>query len=498
MHLKKNANQTLINFLNSHKPNSWLLKKASQMPLKKALIHCEQSYSFLQLALLVQGYANYWHKKLADKPTTVALLGNNSLEYVLTILALFELGIKVQFLNPRLTSREIVFQLNDAGCEHVICTKNGWQDLSANFKTYKALDLPEISQLPVQQIFDYGYRSENIASIMYTSGTTGHPKGVGQCFKHHKASALATKKSLALTSEDCWLCILPLYHIGGLAIILRMLICGCSVYLVEKFQAEQIQTLISTKQVTLASVVTKMLQDLAELLPTTVYPANFKTYLLGGGPVAKDLLLKYQKFGVAVMQSYGMTETCSQICALPAQDALSKLGSAGRPLEGVYLKISAPQKDGIGEIWLKGSSIISNYLGQKKTTDWLKTGDLGYLDQDGFLYLVSRQSELIISGGENIYPTEIEHLLQRLPQIKQVAVVGQKDPTWGQVPVAFLTLKTSVTKIEILDYLTSRLAKYKFPKAFFVVKKMPMTASNKIQKYRFLTDEKGSLVEYEL
>jgi O-succinylbenzoic acid--CoA ligase len=189
-----------------------------------------------------------------------------------------------------------------------------------------------------------------------------------------------------------------------------------------------------------------------------------------------------------------MTETCSQVIALPPEKASQKLGSAGLPLKNVELKIEK------GEILLKGPSIVTAYLNQQTSVDdenWFHTGDLGYLDDEGYLYVVSRMSELIISGGENIYPAEIEHALMQHPQIKEAIVVGTEDPTWGQVPVAYLVINDPLQARTIPSYLTG-LAKYKHPKAYFIVSSIPKTASGKPLKRKFLTEERVNYIVYQL
>ena len=490
MPLKKNENQTLTNFQNSHKKYaSWLTQQAVLHPERPAFFYEEQVHTFSELQQMVQSYAYDYQRKLPKDSTIVAVYGKSSPAFIYTVLALWELGVTVQFLNMRLTESECRIQLLDSQAQALIVTD---QKLAVTFAPCVLIQAPktqELQPLKKEDWFDLGYQTNQVASIMYTSGTTGKAKGVRQTFGNHQASAIATKKSLSLTADDCWLNVMPLYHISGLSIFLRSLVIGLSVRLLPKYAAEQVHHWLQTGQVSVVSVVTKMLQDLLSLTKES-YPASLKGILLGGGPVRAEVLEKCIAYQLPVMQSYGMTETCSQIFALPFAYSLTKLGSAGLALQDVQCKIEPlNEKETIGEILVKGPSITPGYLHglAKERFDkegYFHTGDLGYLDEDGFLFVKSRLGELIISGGENIYPKEIEDCLSQHPQIQEVAVVGEANEKWGHVPVAYLKLATDDFDKSQLNQLLVTLAKYKRPQTFYVLYDFPKTASGKIQKYQ--------------
>lgn len=490
MPLKKNENQTLTNFQNSHKKYaSWLTQQAVLHPERPAFFYEEQVHTFSELQQIVQSYAYDYQRKLPKDSTIVAVYGKSSPTFIYTVLALWELGVTVQFLNMRLTESECHGQLLDSQSQAIIVTDEHSEASFAPCRLIHAPKLQELHPVKKQDWLDLGYREEQMASIMYTSGTTGKAKGVLQTFGNHRASALASKKSLSLTANDCWLNVMPLYHISGLSIFLRSLVIGLSVRLLPKYAAEQVHHWLKTGQVTVVSVVTKMLQDLLSLTKES-YPASLKGILLGGGPVRSEVLEKCLAYQLPVMQSYGMTETCSQIFALPFDYSLTKLGSAGLALQDVQCKIEPlNEKETIGEILVKGPSITPGYLHglAKERFDkegYFHTGDLGYLDEDGFLFVKSRLGDLIISGGENIYPKEIEDCLSQHPQIQEVAVVGEANEKWGHVPVAYLKLATDDFDKSQLNQLLVTLAKYKRPQTFYVLSDFPKTASGKIQKYQ--------------
>lgn len=503
MPLKKNENQILINSLNSHRlhPRSWLQQQAQLHPTRPAFYFENKRWSFAALNQSVQRYATYFAQKLPENEKRVAIYSQNSEQCYLTILALWELGLEVQFLNTHLTSEEIAFQLADAETKWLIT------EHTHIFVTSSLLEFPSPTQLPVVDQLDYhdsGYDEEKIASIMYTSGTTGKPKGVPQTFANHRASAFATKMNMKLTASESWICCLPLYHISGLSILLRSLVLGISVRLHTNFSPERIHEELLEGQEICLSVVTKTLKDLLPFVPENGY-ATAPKLLLGGGPVDRETLSECVVKKLLVIQSYGMTETCSQVVALSPEKASEKLGSAGVPLTGTRLKIETNQdQQTTGEILLKGPTIASHYLNYRDeeswTQDgWFRTGDLGHLDEDGFLYVDSRMSELIISGGENIYPAEIESTLLQSELIQEVVVVGRRDERWGQRPVAYLVVRemADLTSDELARVLQP-LATFKHPSEVFSVSRIPKTASGKPLKRLFLTEERVNYIENQL
>jgi len=231
-----------------------------------------------------------------------------------------------------------------------------------------------------------------------------------------------------------------------------------------------------------------MLADYLDSLEGQTSPAKLRAILLGGGSVPETLLNKAKDKKIPLFQSYGMTETSSQIATLSPTDNIRKLGSAGKPLMPAEVKVNAKTNE-IGEVLVKGPMVISNYFNNEEATaesfkeGWLKTGDLGYLDEENFLYIVDRRSDLIISGGENIYPTEIENTLLNHDNIKEVAVVKKTDDKFGYVPAAFIVLKNKNYKPDFSSYLKDSLAKYKQPKEYIFIDELPRTASNKVKRF---------------
>jgi O-succinylbenzoic acid--CoA ligase len=234
-----------------------------------------------------------------------------------------------------------------------------------------------------------------------------------------------------------------------------------------------------------------MVKKLLELPGSEQYPETFRCMLLGGGPAPKPLLETAKEKHVPVFQSYGMTETASQIVTLSPQDALEKIGSAGKPLFPAQLKIAATETGQVGEIHVKGPMVTGGYFKNKAATDssfregWLATGDLGYTDAEGFMYVVDRRNDLIISGGENIYPSEIESVLYEMEEISEAGITGIEDGTWGQVPAAFIVKNTeSLSAEDVLAYARRYLAAYKIPKQIYFTDQLPRNASNKLMRHK--------------
>jgi O-succinylbenzoic acid--CoA ligase len=278
---------------------------------------------------------------------------------------------------------------------------------------------------------------------------------------------------------------------------MKSVIYGMTV-LIHDFDPKQINRAIQEEKVTVISVVTTMLQQMVKELEKSgeSYPASLRCVLLGGGPAPKPLLETSKSLSIPVYQTYGMTETASQIITLSPEYSLSKLGSAGKPLFHSQVKIIQNEKEQPvmepGEIVVKGPTVTEGYYNRIEATTssikkgWLSTGDIGYLDEDGFLYVLDRRKDLIISGGENIYPAEIESVLLSHPSLDDAGVIGKFDEKWGQVPVAFV-VGQSLTSEEVREYCMEKLARYKVPTEVYFVSELPRNATNKLQRHKLIS-----------
>ncbi|WP_414152814.1 o-succinylbenzoate--CoA ligase [Limosilactobacillus reuteri] len=465
---------------------NWLLKQAATQPNQIAIDDGNERPSFAELKKQVEilvGKIDH-----LNPGSRVGLLATNSLMSYKLALAIMCSGRTIVWLNWRLAGEELERQIKDSGLQLCLVENTLWRSgMTDPFKSYSAFLITSADPGELIPVF----KSNWVASIMYTSGTTGKPKGVLQTFGNHFYSAVSSALNLGLSSADKWLCVAPIFHISGFSIIMRGLIYGMTVRLVEKFRAEEIERILANETVTIMSVVPFMLKKLIQQQnkTSTHYNSAFRCMLLGGGTIDRETLEACLQRSIPVVQCYGMTETCSQIVALRSADALLKLGSVGQPLFSTQLKLS---KD--GEILLKTPALTPGYLNlpdklpSKMIDGWYRTGDVGHLDKEGYLYIDGRADEMLISGGENIFPQEVEQVYKRYPQINEVAVVGQNDSVWGQVPVAFVVSDRRLSTTKLMNYGYGHLARYKVPQHYIFVSELPKNASGKIR--RFMLREK--------
>ncbi|MEH6888480.1 o-succinylbenzoate--CoA ligase [Bacillus sp. JJ864] len=465
-------------------PN-WLMQRAFLTPERTAIETKESTYTFLELhekVLLCCEHLAYLQVK---KGTKVAVLMKNGMEMVIAIHALSYIGAVAVLLNTRLSREELLWQMEDA---EVSCLLTNEEFDGEQVPVYL---FAELAGLPKEQVtVQNEFILEETMTIIYTSGTTGKPKGVMLTYGNHWWSAVGSSLNLGLRDDDCWLACLPFFHVGGLSLLMKNIMYGMRVLLVPKYDLDFIHEALQTRGITMISVVSKMLTDLLERLQEDTYPPSLRCVLLGGGPAPRPLLETCVAKGIPVYQTYGMTETSSQICTLAADYMLTKVGSAGKPLFPCQIRI---EQDGrgasvgtAGEIVVKGPNVTSGYFKREEATrgsihdGWLHTGDIGYLDEDGFLYVLDRRSDLIISGGENIYPAQIEEVLLAHPAVLEAGVVGVSDERWGQVPIAFVVKVEDVTAEELLAFCAEKLARYKVPQAVHFLSDLPRGASKKL------------------
>jgi o-succinylbenzoate---CoA ligase len=311
-------------------------------------------------------------------------------------------------------------------------------------------------------------------TVLFTSGTTGVPKPVVLSRANHEASAIASAWNLGVAPDDRWLCVLPLHHVGGLAILWRSVIYGTTVVLHERFEVGAVVAAVASGEVTLASLVPTMLRRMRAAGMSGA--GSLRAILLGGGPVPRELLEWAAAAGLPVLQTYGMTETASQVATLRAGEAVMHHGSAGRPLLGVELRVAEG-----GEILLRGPMVAR---GAMADDGWLHTGDAGHLDEDGFLHVEGRIDEVIVTGGENVGAVEVEDALLSHPAVADAAVSGRPDREWGEAVTAWVVLATHVPDAELAAHCRAHLAGHKVPKAFLRVEELPRNAAGKVVRSR--------------
>jgi O-succinylbenzoic acid--CoA ligase len=503
--------------------SDWLTARVHATPKALALIIGEERWTYGQLDKMVNGVCG----RLLDAGVTpgqfVGVLLPNSLVYVCLIHALARLGAVLVPLNTRLTAVELQWQIEHAGCDLVLYsqeTADKW--LIVNDQWLMVSD--DWLQPASLTINHYQFTINHYQSIVFTSGTSGKPKGVPLTFSNHFHSAMASAYRLGALPDDLWLSCLPLYHVGGLAVIWRSCLYGTAVNLHPRFILENVNRALDALPITLISLVPTMLHRL--LQTRTHWPATLRLILLGGAAATPELVtqansLPQKVFDAATIHhsqfiihhssppliapTYGLTEASSQVATMPPAEAAKKPGSVGKPL--LFTSVEIVDENGrplppneYGEIMVTGPTVMAGYFEDQrlKIEDWsastqssifnpqssFPTGDIGYLDEEGDLWIVQRRSDLIVSGGENVYPAEVENVLKGHTAVANACVVGIDDPEWGQKVAAMVQLRpgASLTETELVTFCRERLAGYKIPRLLRFTDALPQTASGKIAR----------------
>ncbi len=467
-------------------PN-WLAQRSYLTPDRIGLRFGEKEWTFHALFQIAEKVA----RKLATHQLVagerVAILAPSNAELIHVIYGCMHARLEIVFLNNRLSPYELAYQIEDADVKMVLAG-DGAAEKVADFPTLSFAELFASDETMVA--FAAEWDEQQTISIMYTSGTTGFPKGVRQTLQNHTYSAMGSALNLGLAEQDVWLCAVPIFHISGFSILMRSLLYGMTVCLYEKFDEASCAHEIANGTVTKMSIVGVALERMLTYMEQhqLVAHLNFTTILAGGGPVPVSYLERAQALHLRVSQTYGMTETSSQTATLSNEDAMRKAGSAGKPLFFNQIRIEKSDPSSReGEICIRGPHVTPGYIGRfsdKASLEdgWLKTGDIGYIDEEGFLYVIDRRADLIISGGENIYPAEIEAVLVAHPSVQDAGVCAVEDEKWGQVPAAFVVLKEECDVSVLQELCYQRLARYKVPKVFKSVPSLPRNGANKLMR----------------
>lgn len=467
----------------------WLAHRAGVLPGVIALVDDQGEHTYAELDQRVDRVAGALSSYGVKHGDRVAMLAWNAPEVVELVHAVSRLGAILVPLNARLRVEDLAFQLRDADVELLVSdvslaetgTAAAREAGVASPRTFPLEDDEGIAFPRVE-----AHASDDPLCIMYTSGTTGLPKGVILTYGNMFASAAGSAFNLGVLPGDRWLAVLPLFHVGGLSIVMRSVLYGTGMVLHRQFDEHVLSASLRRNGVTHVSVVATMLQRLLDVDAEPCAP-QVRVVLVGGGPVPGALLERAAALGYPVVQTYGLTETASQVATLAPADAIARLGSAGKPLVTTQLRVDAPPGEP-GEILVSGPVVTPGYFRRPEATaaairdGWLHTGDIGRLDEEGYLYVLDRRDDLIVSGGENVYPAEVEALLLRHPAVREAAVVGLPDPAWGQVVVAAIVADEGAAPEEIRLWMRERLAGFKVPSRIERVEALPMTASGKVQR----------------
>jgi acyl-CoA synthetase (AMP-forming)/AMP-acid ligase II len=421
-----------------------------------------------------------------------AVLGNRA-EFVVTMYAAWSLGAALTPVNPSLTDDEIGYQLGDAGARLAIVDRTTATLVPG---AVPVLHVTDLLGDPWPILTD-GPGPSELALLIYTSGTTGRPKGV--CLDHANLAAMtaALQTEMRFTAADRALLVLPLFHVNAIMLsVVAPLAAGGSAMILPKFDSKSFWTTVAEERPTYFSAVPAIYAFL-NALPDTVVPDadSLRFVVCGAAPMPPSAITEFEnRYGIALIEGYGLSESTVALTVNPISGT-RKPGTVGRPLPGVEVGIAAD--DGTllpvgvdGEVVARGATIMRGYLAKPAETaaalrdGWLHTGDVGHLDEDGYLVLVDRKKELIIRGGENISPSEVEAVLATHPAVLEVAVVGRPDPVMGEEPVAFVVTRDgqSVDPADLLEHARRVLAKFKVPKEIRVLQALPRNAMGKIVK----------------
>ena len=411
--------------------------------------------------------------------TRIAILSDNSVTMAIYVLAAMLVHKEVLLLNVHLKPKEIEKQLAQLDITTVLHSIERRDQLSQSISTivFESLECI-LSDVETEDTFDWTFADSDIAAIMNTSATTGQFKSVPLRWGQIRAHVQASKEVLGKTEVDNWLMVLPLFHVSGLSILMRSLYNGTAVTILPKYDEAQVLKLIESENINMMSLVPTILTQ----LEPSISHHKLRVILLGGEFIPMALIDACEKKSLPIYKTYGMTETFSQSVTFSVLDYPHKRDSVGKPLPGMQVRIDKPDADGVGEIHLTGPMVMTGYIDKEPIDGDLNTDDIGYVDEDGFVYILNRRKDLIISGGENIYPKELEDLVYTLPSVKECAVVPVTDSKWGQVPALFVAFHDgeSMTSDEILSFMTKSLAKYKVPKYVKILPALPRNGTGKI------------------
>lgn len=491
----------------------WLTKREFLNGDREAIVDGQRRLTYRELNRRVNRLARSLQELGLKQGDRCAILAYNCFQYVEVIFATAKLGIILVPLNWRLSPAELAFNLSDS-CTETLIFDSEFAGTGEQLKAQTSLkrmivlgskavpDVDVYEDLLVSQSDDEPQADQTVGLdtahiIMYTAGTTGRPKGAVLSQGASFWNATNLMLDMNFTPNDRNLSALPMFHIGGIGLFtLPMLYVGGTVVIQRTFDPEVTLHLLGKENITLFFGVAAVFLFLIQHsdFNSEVFE-NVRVVMSGGAPLPVSLVQQYHEAGIVLQQGFGMSEAAPSIATLSKDLALKKAGSIGKALFYVDAKVvdddlKEVPAGSVGELVIRGPNLMQGYWKRPEATeeafagDWFHTGDMARSDEEGDLYIVDRKKDMFISGGENVYPAEVENAIYELPQIAEAAVISVRDEKWGEVGRAVIALKEdqNLSDEAVIEHLQGRLAKYKIPKSVVFVKQLPRNAAGKVLK----------------
>ncbi|MGD2206626.1 MAG: long-chain fatty acid--CoA ligase [Anaerolineae bacterium] len=501
----------------------WIKRHAERTPDKLALVdaHTGRTFTYAQFNERANRLASFLKDTLGiERGDRVSILAQNSSDYYEVLFACGKMGAILNTLNWRLAVPELEYILND--CEpRVLIYEPGFAeavdalrpDISAEFYVVMDEGAPEgkwayeaalaagdPAGVPLPEL-----SCTETWAILYTSGTTGRPKGAQVTYGNFFYNAVSMGAAIDLTSEDVNLNVLPTFHAGGLGLYAGPIFHASGTLVVMRaFEPGAFLGLIEAWRVTKLLLVPSIYLMLAQYPDFDQYDlSSMEHWGSGGSSLPPSLVQQYAERGIVIQQGFGMTETGPTVFIIDKENAVRKAGSVGKPV--LHTDVCIMDREGrvlgpdeVGELCIRGGNVTTGYWNRPEATaealvdGWLHSGDAAMYDDEGFYYIVDRWKDMFISGGENVYPAEVENVIYHHPAVAEVAVIGVPHPKWQEVGRAVVVVKEgqALTEEEVIEFCRGKLAKYKIPKSAVFVEALPRTAAGKVLK-RELREEYG-------
>jgi fatty-acyl-CoA synthase len=499
----------------------WINRHSERTPEKLAVVdaHSGRQFTYRQFNERANRLASFLRDTIGVRPgDRVSILAQNSSDYYELLFACGKMGAILNTLNWRLAGPELAYILNDCepqvlvyealfadtvdalrpriGCRHYMVMGAGTPGGEWTYEGALAAGDPAGVPLP-------GLLYTDTWAILYTSGTTGRPKGAQVTYGNFFYNAVGMGRAIDLTSDDVNLNVLPAFHAGGLGLYAGPILhAGGTLVVMRTFEVAEFLRLIKEWKVTALLLVPSIYLMLAQFPDLDQYDlSTVRHWGSGGSALPPSLVEQFAEKGIVIQQGFGMTETGPTVFIITKEDALRKVGSVGKPV--LHTDVCVMDRDHnvlgpnqVGELCIRGGNVTTGYWNRPEATAeaivehpdlggrWLHSGDAAKYDEEGFYYIVDRWKDMFISGGENVYPAEVENVLYHHPAIAEVAVIGVPHPKWQEVGRAVVVVKEGHTlaEKEIIEFCRGKLAKYKIPKSAVIVDALPRTAAGKVLK----------------